>query len=75
MTHKDLEKKREADRRWRAKNPEKSRETDRHWRAENPEKKREAERRWRAAKRSLARMRSFIALQKGLSDVLAEVRE
>ena len=74
MTHKDLEKKRESSRRRR----EKDREYSRRWRAKNLEKASEYNRRWRAEKRSLARMRSFIALQKGLSDVLdapAEVRE
>jgi 5-methylcytosine-specific restriction endonuclease McrA len=42
------ERKREADRAWRAANPEKVREADRAWRAANPGKVREARRAWRA---------------------------
>ncbi len=49
MPHKDPEKQREADRKWRAANPEKAREANRRWRERNPEMAREATRRWHEA--------------------------
>ena len=64
MPYKDLEKQREADRRWRAANPEKAREVNRRWRAANPQKQREATRRWHEAKPEKGRGMPAQAIQK-----------